>query len=328
VNKFETISVLDTKYAYALGCIRAREIRLLSKKRFEELISSKDVEELIAALHDTDYGQYLHSINPYRYEEGLERARIELFNEMEKLTDDPEIMKVLRARFDFHNITVLLKGKIAEEDYTSKCSPLGYQSVDELVGIFKEERYEDLPFYLHKAVREGVEAYFTHNHNPQILNFSIDSIMAETLTSYSENDFLTNYYKIWIDITNLKTILRLFFLERYKELANIALLPGGFILREEILLANFDRIQVLDDFYKRTVYYPLLEWKDSFSDLERAAEVLLISFLKSVSFESIGVEPIISYLFIRENEIRNLRLIFIGKINAVKDEVIKERLIV
>jgi len=328
VNRFETVRVLDTKYTYALGAIRAREVRLISKKRFEELLTSEDVPELIAALHDTDYGQYLRNIGNAGFEGALQDAKVALYNDIEKLINDGEIMKVLRAKYDFHNIAVLLKGKIAEQDFSDKCSPLGSIPVPILEQIFKEEKYSQLPVYLKKGVEAGIEAYYSKEHNPQRLSFAIDSVMAETLTSYSENSFLNNYYRLWVDLTNLKTILRLFFLQKYQELIGFAVLYGGYIGGEAIKKARMENADSLETIYRGTIYNYLLEWKNSFSVLERECENMLISYLKSVAFESIGVEPVISYLLVRENEIRNLRTVFIGKTSGVGENLIKERLII
>ena len=72
--------MLDTKYTYALGVIRAREVKLLTEKRFEELLSSVGVEELISAMHDTDYGEYLRNVGKYEAEKALHTAtKLSLF---------------------------------------------------------------------------------------------------------------------------------------------------------------------------------------------------------------------------------------------------------
>ena len=58
MNRFETIRVLDTKYAYALGVIRAREVRLLTKKRFEELFNGLPYSILGAVSSDNSIKIY------------------------------------------------------------------------------------------------------------------------------------------------------------------------------------------------------------------------------------------------------------------------------
>ena len=328
VNKFETVRVLDTKYTYALGVIRAREVRLLTKKRFDELLSCADAEELMAALHDTDYGPFFRNIKKSEVEEALRGSKVALYDDLEKLIDDTEVMRILRAKYDFHNVKVLLKGKISEEDFSDKCSPLGSVAVSKMAEIFKDEKYSHLPEYLKEATESGIDVYYSTDHNPQRLSFTVDSIMAHTLTSYMENSFLNNYYKLWVDLTNLKIILRLLFLEKYQDLIDFAVLPGGNIGKDKIRKAKIESPSSTEDFYRGTICSSLLEWKDSFSVLERESEKLLISYLKSVAFEAIGIEPVIAYLLLRENEIRNLRVIFVGKTSGVGEDLIKERLII
>jgi V/A-type H+-transporting ATPase subunit C len=328
LNKFEKIRVIDTRYSYQIGVIKAKETRLFDRKRFEQFISSEDAKELVSALHDTDYGEYFRSIeNYFQYEEALLNARIDLYKEIENFINNEELINVLRSQFDFHNITVLLKGKIADMDFSSFCLPLGTIPINELESIFKEESYDRLPIYLQETVREGIEAYFTHNHDIQLLNLCIDSKMAEYLTTFTKNDFLIGYYKRWIDVTNLKTILRLFFLERYNELIQFALLPGGYIAKEEIIEKKLEGVESLDDIYHSSIYRGLLEHRESFSLVEQSALLLLLSYIRSVAYESIGVEAVISYFLIKENEIRNLRLIFTGKVNNVEDIILKDKLI-
>lgn len=328
MNRFETLRVLDTKYTYALGVIRAREVKLLTDKRFEELLSTADAGELVAALHDTDYGQFFRNVKKSEKELALADYKIALYDDLEKLIDNSEIMEILRAKYDFHNVKVLLKGKISEEDFTDMCSSLGVVAVSKMVEIFKEEKYSHLPEYLKKAAEMGIDTYYSTDHNPQRLSFAVDSLMAEKVTSYTENSFLNGYYKLWVDLTNLKTILRLFFLERYEELCAFALLSGGNIRKDKILKAKIESPSSTEDFYRGTLYSSLLQYRDSFSVLERESEKLLVSYLRSVAFESIGVEPVIAYLLLKENEIRNLRVILIGKMNGVGEDLIKERLII
>ena len=328
VNRFETVRVLDTSYTYALGVIRAREVKLLTEKRFEELLSTRDVGELMSALHDTDYGEFFRNIKKSEAEEALAEYKVTLYNDMGKLIGNPEIMRILRAKYDFHNVKVLLKGKILEEDFTEKCSPLGSLPVPKISEIFKEEKYRELPEYLREAAEKGIDVYYSTDHNPQRLSFAVDAIMANTVTSYEENSFLNRYYKIWVDLTNLKIILRLLFLERYKDLVEFTILPGGSVKKEKITKSGIESPDSLEDFYRGTLYSSLLEFKDSFSILEREAEKVLVSYLNSVAFESIGVEPVVAYLLLKENEIRNLRVILIGKMNGVGEDLIKERLII
>ena len=52
----------------------------------------------------------------------------------------------------------------------------------------------------------------------------------------------------------------------------------------------------------------------------------LLSFVKASRWNPLGIEPIIGYLLAKENEIRLIRIIMVGKINNLPAETIRERL--
>jgi len=48
--------------------------------------------------------------------------------------------------------------------------------------------------------------------------------------------------------------------------------------------------------------------------------------MKDAKYVSFGPEPVIAYIFAKENEIKLIRIIMVGKINGIDGEVIRERL--
>jgi len=62
------------------------------------------------------------------------------------------------------------------------------------------------------------------------------------------------------------------------------------------------------------------------SGLEKALDDLLMSYIRSARLVTIGVEPLIAWLFAKETEIRNVRMIMTGKINNLPMDMIRERL--
>lgn len=52
----------------------------------------------------------------------------------------------------------------------------------------------------------------------------------------------------------------------------------------------------------------------------------MTNYLKKAKLISFGPEPIIAYIFAKENEIKAVRIILTGKKNGVDPDIIKERL--
>ena len=48
--------------------------------------------------------------------------------------------------------------------------------------------------------------------------------------------------------------------------------------------------------------------------------------MKNSKYIPLGIEPIFAYMFAREIEVKNLRLILTGKVNNVDKKIINERL--
>ena len=59
---------------------------------------------------------------------------------------------------------------------------------------------------------------------------------------------------------------------------------------------------------------------------EKQLDNYLLDFVGSARTLSFGVEPLIAYLVLKENEIRIARIILSGKQNAIPNALIEERL--
>ena len=65
---------------------------------------------------------------------------------------------------------------------------------------------------------------------------------------------------------------------------------------------------------------------DSFAALEKNIDNYLMTYMKKAKFFNLGPEPLVVYMYARETEIRNLRIILVGKLNKVSESLIRERL--
>ena len=60
--------------------------------------------------------------------------------------------------------------------------------------------------------------------------------------------------------------------------------------------------------------------------MEKILDEHFINFINRTRYMAMGVEPVIAWLFYREAEIRNVRLILTSKINGIPNNIIGERL--
>lgn len=167
---------------------------------------------------------------------------------------------------------------------------------------------------------------------------SIES-MQEIIKNYP-SDFLKDYLKHLIDMHNIKTFLRLYFLKEAPEKLEKTLTSEGFLKKEDFLKLYG---QELSAFLKRLEYVhkhnhivdyaaylkeaiQKIEKENSFVTLERATNDFLIQVLKPAKYLSFGPESILAYYFAKVNEINLIRMIVLAKLNNVSNALVKERL--
>jgi V/A-type H+-transporting ATPase subunit C len=56
--------------------------------------------------------------------------------------------------------------------------------------------------------------------------------------------------------------------------------------------------------------------------LEKLSDNYIMAYVRKALFTAFGLEPLIGYLIAKENEIKNLRIIMVGKINGISNDII------
>ena len=144
------------------------------------------------------------------------------------------------------------------------------------------------------------------------------------------SEFCESYARLKIDLTNIKTLLRL----RMAESEDTKwFMPGGYISVDrysQLIDAPLDSIeQALADtpfgqLVEASVAY--LKTENSFLALERECEDFMMGFLKETRTIAAGPQPLIALLLMKEAEIRNMRMILSGKKNQLSSSLMLDRL--
>jgi len=150
------------------------------------------------------------------------------------------------------------------------------------------------------------------------------------------NDFgsplLKEYFSWLTDLLNIKTYLRVKRTGRTKEVLERALLPGGELDMTK-LVQLVEPIEVLIDRLMYSRYSQVVEdgvqtyqKTDTLTRFEKLADDFLLKSIKQSKYLTFGPEPLAGYLLAKENELKLIRIIMVGKINHLPTEEIKERL--
>ncbi len=329
------VSSHDERYAYACGRIRALEMRLLGRQRLERIAEARDLDEALRLLSDTDYGVHLDEMEEIGYVGCLHNETRRVLALVDALTLDPDVSDILRLKYDFQNLKVAIREKVSGRDLAHLYYDYSRYSPDILTAALKTEALEALPDIFFEPASEALDKV-SKSRDPSEGDTVIDRAMfhlfLERARSYGSL-YLEALIRTWIDLANIRTFMRGRYLGIESRNLPELLISGGFVkltdLRETYSLP-LDEVRQRFEF---SPYKPIIEIGGegierggTFVDLEREIDNYLISFLHLARYFTFGLEIIIAYALLKENEIRMLRLILAAKERAIAPEALKGRL--
>ncbi len=332
LTQFPQRFIEDSKYAYPLGRVRSLEVHILEYQDYEKMAEG-DLSETQKILVESDFSLDVNLLlKEETFEKVLEVHKENVFKLMDELIPDEEIKRILRLEYDFYNAKILLLEKILDRKI-GEPSHLGNISIERLKYIFSIEKYNLLPSELFQTIQEGIKLYYERREK-RVVDFVFDRNYLEYVSKNAYPPFLMDYYKILADIKNLLVLLRIKYFGDDPSILNEVFSRNGFI---PITLLNSLKnlgLEEIPNELKRWIYFKQLEEgikflkeKNSFVRIENLFNSLLYEYLRTTKYLSLGPEPVIAFILMKLNEIRNVRLILVGKFYGVKSEEIMGRIV-
>lgn len=316
--------------------VKVYETKLLDKAKFERMIDSDSAKEALKVLQETEYASVMGDVKRAEdYEEILSSELTRVYDNLYRICPDTTLIKIMSLRYEYHNIKVLVKAKVANKDFSSMLINLGDTDVEKLKFAIENESYRDLDSFKRKSVEEAIENFNTNN-DPQNIDLIIDRYMFEEmmyLAKKIDESFVLKFVKCQIDLANIKTLLRVKKQQKSREFLQAVLIKGGEVSIDTLVLMLNDSPENIANKLSYTRYGAILKEgiesyakTGSVSLFEKLSDNFIMSMLKGAKIVTSGVEPIIAYIYAKENEIKLIRIIMVGKLNNISAEVIRERL--
>jgi len=326
----------DTDYTSLTGALRVSEKKLLQTDGIERVIDAPNAADAAKALSQVCDYDFSALKRPEDYETVLSAQLKQTYSFLYNNAPDKAVVDIILAKYDYHNLKVALKskylGQSGEEPYVSY-TPFGSKRIkDTVIDAAKPDGW---PKHLTKAAAEGEKA-FEETKNPQSIDIALDKLMfayQTELARLTENDYIIEYVRLTVDFYNLKVLLRVKNMDRDLKFLKESLCEGGSIKTADFT-ANFDKDPVaLADVFHYKYFGGLLktaidiyEQTGNFGNLEKLLDNYLIERIKKSKYIAIGPEILLSYIFSKENEARQIRIIMACKINNITPDVLRERL--
>ncbi len=320
----------ERNFAYAVGRIRALETKLFDRAKFERLSEAGSLNEVLSGLGESEYGPALGNLKePNQFEAALNAELARVIKLVTDLADGAPELKVFAYRYDLQNLKLILK---SEQGNPAGLSNLGIWAPGWLIQKMSDDDLTELPEEFRLGI-DRTKAAFKATGDTQEIDRIMDAAWFDFGYQVLKNgisDLLFNWWIALIDLTNIRTFIRL------------RLIGLGFPEFIRFFIAN--GILELGDFKElwdqpnekvaawlgNTVYAKSLTdgpaTLNSLTQLERESDNYLINLIEPAKMISLGIEPLVGYLLAKENEVKLLRIILVGKANQLSNPEIKERL--
>jgi len=325
----------NMNFTQAVARLRVLETRLLTKVKIDRMIDSASADDVLKILQENEYASLMGNVKRAEdYNILLKEELKRVYSLMYKVSPDPIMVDIMSLKYDYHNIKVMLKGKAIDKDLSHLLIPVGTVNIEKLKFYMATVEYKELSPEMREAIIE-VEKVYQELDDPQKIDIILDRYMyLDMLTKAKETkiDFIIDYVKRSIDLSNIKSIIRLKKQQKDVNFFNEVMLSGGDIQNDVLLRAFSEPIENMaskfsSSKYAEVVRIGLEEYikTGKLSTLEKLSENYIMKNLKTAKYVAFGPEPIFAYIAAKETEIKIIRIIMVGKLNNVDTPVIRER---
>jgi V/A-type H+-transporting ATPase subunit C len=321
----------DWRYAFETAEVRALEMQMLSRAVLVDMANAESFEAAADLLGASEYALGQGSKSFAEMENVLRGRRAAVRGLFADLMIDERIAELFRTRDDFANMRLAVRRTLTERPLGSDYSDQGNVEPGQFQEVFEQENYELLPDYMADAVEQAVLAYY-QDKDIRRIDHEIDKCQAQYNVREARRVnciFLLSLFRIQIDLTNIRTMLRLKFAE--SEQRNV-FLQGGFLELERFKKGLDAGYETLGPLFFATPYHRVVETganylvsEKSFLKLERQCEEYLMGFLGTTIQITAGPQPVIAFLLMKEDEIRTVRLILTAKKSHLDTKLILDR---
>lgn len=316
----------ETRYAYSVARVRVAELNMLTKSRLERMLDSDKVSGVVRVLHEAGYPENNN------YEDMLREETAKLYNYLKEISPEPSIFDIFAYRYDSHNIKVLLKAELSGAETEGLLADNGVVDKNALSILVRERDLGKLQPEFKKAITDSLDTY-ARTKDPQIIDILVDGAYFKLylrMASAAGSKFLVELAAKIIDIANISAFTRVKSKMEDLDLLSKVLIPGGEIKTKEYLDSFSKDIEAFRDVLKGTGYGELLDIltdsTGSVTEFEKACDNHVMEFVRKFRHKAFGVEPLIGYMLGKETDIKNARIILVGKINRMSNDIIRERL--
>ena len=324
--------VKDRDYLALTAMLRAREAKMLDRDRMDRMLAAPSYADAAKLLTDCGY-EDMSAMDAKGVDAVLSAHREEAYDEISRMSPQPELVDAFRLKYDYHNAKVVIKAAGMGTNGEHLFSGAGRVNGEAIASACAEDNFGALPAALAKAVQEA-KSVLAKTGNPQLADFILDQAYFAEMAALAEqvgSKYLKGYVKVLIDAANLRTAVRTVRMNRGLDFLMQALISGGGVSPDTLALAAMSGDGLIALFTATTLENAAVLGTEamkggSMTKFELACDNAVTAYLGSAKLVSFGSEPVVEYLAMVESEITAVRMILSGRLADIEPSVIRERL--
>jgi len=344
-----------TDLSYFNARVRGLRGRLLGNRDYEELVKAESRDQVAERLRSTAYGHDIEAALARfgSIEEALPAALksnlSDSFEQLWKLAPEGArpFLKAVFSQWEVFDLKAMIRGisrGVGREDIRDVLIPAGEFDTAALNTLLSSRDLQDLARFLYtwgsvyaKPVSRGLPAFLRNGRTAE-MEIALDRHSSEALNSALEGEWLdARIMRGWTgmraDLVNIATLVKISGEAYTAEGAGELFVRGGRALRknEFIRLSTLSSREELFEALRGAVTEPGISGVLDSADprdpalLEEASEKALERRLAMIAVsEPLSIALGAAYVHMKVREVRNLRLIFRGKLFGMPEDEIRK----
>lgn len=330
-------------YGYANARVRGMRSHLLKKDFFMRLVEAPDLESVLSLMGQTIYRREVNEAVVVRPEDpDYDRAfSFNLIASFRKIHDaiggeGYQLVAILLSKYDLLNVKTILRGKrsgATPSEITNLLIPVGSLRMDTLEKMAQQRELRDVITFMagqqvpySSPLVAEYQEYLRKDLDLSVLELALDKYhygrAMDQLGGRDKNvDMVRQVMTGEIDLRNISTLVRIRGHKLDDSEAENLRIPGATLSDDQFLALHRlgDIVQLVSEYpdprYRKVLEKALAEYQEvDVVAFDRELEYEMVRrgvAMSNVDVLSIGV--IIGYIYAKQNEIINLRIVFKGK---------------
>ncbi|MDK2897578.1 MAG: V/A-type H+/Na+-transporting ATPase subunit [Candidatus Atribacteria bacterium] len=335
VTPLQTGASKNTEYGYLIGRVRVWESGLLNPRLLDQLLRADNADQAGRIVSEIpQLGEVLQNVaqNPPSIDQALMNHFWSLTEEISGHRLGAKVAEFFTLLFHFSQLKLLLKRHLAQKPLGS--IPEGVLDWNRISRYISGEKEEYVPDLFRQAIDQAKLQYEKWN-NIQAIELVIDRLFLSRVLKLSretESSLLKNWFIVYVAFALLRGAFRIRLQQRSLDFSQLIYLANPMVREDdfkELISAPADKVvEKMADIGLSSVLPDQGVFQDDpyyLATMEKIMDNYLLSMLRPYQLNAFGPEPVFGFLFAKNIDIKNLRIVLHGKYFEMDERDLRDK---